>query len=187
MDSAVIERIGDIEDWKQGSDECEWAGIEYTPFQRRRNRWSDEPAQTFRLVVERVPEPQGQGDLFNDGAYEYQAILTSDWQASPEEIFAFYRARGRQERQFYLLKNDFAWNHMPFSQLNQNTVFFMITAMIRNIYEYVISRLSEQVDYLRPSYRLKKFIFRFITVPAKWIHSARQWWLKLYSPKLYPD
>jgi hypothetical protein len=32
---------------------------------------------------------------------------------------------------------------------------------------------------------LKKFIFRFITVPAKWIKSGRQRLLRLYTSKDY--
>lgn len=86
-----------------------------------------------------------------------------------------------------MLKNDFGWKQMPFSRLPQNTVYLLMTALIRNLYGFVIDRLSDKLEYLQPTYRLKKFIFRFITVPAKWIHRARQWWLKLYTPKLYPD
>lgn len=189
MDASVKAKIAGISDWKQDArnPQKQWASVEYTPFKRPRNRWSEEPAQTFRLVVERVPNSDGQADLFTDDAYSYQAILSSDWEASPKQIFEFYRQRGANEREFDVLKNDFGWNNMPFSKLNENTVFLMLTAIIRNFYGFVIQRFSARLDYLRGTYRLKKFIFRFITVPAKWIYSARQWWLKLYTSKLYPD
>lgn len=187
LNSSVKARIGRITDWEQGPEGGEWASITFTPFKRPRNRWSEQPPQTFRLVVERRPDPDGQGNLFTSDAYDYQAILTSDWKASAQQVFAFYRRRGRHERSFDVLKNDFGWKQMPFSRISQNTVYLLLTALIRNVYGFVIDRLSDKLEYLQPTYRLKKFIFRFITVPAKWIHRARQWWLKLYTPKLYPD
>ena len=33
--------------------------------------------------------------------------------------------------------------------------------------------------------RVKSFLFRFIAVPAKWIKTARQYKLNIYSPKPY--
>jgi hypothetical protein len=60
-------------------------------------------------------------------------------------------------------------------------------ALIRNLYGFVVGHLAATLPYLHRRFRLKKFIFRFITVPAKWIRTARQRWLKLYTRKMYPD
>lgn len=42
-----------------------------------------------------------------------------------------------------------------------------------------------RLPWLKATYRLKKFIFRFISVPAKWIRSGRRHILKLYTHKNY--
>lgn len=187
LTKSVMARISQITDWKTSAEQMEWASIPFTPFARSRHRRSNRTPQTYRLVVERYPDPDGQGNLFTEDAYRYQAILTSDEEATEQQVFAFYRQRGSREREFDILKNDFGWNRLPFSRLNQNTVFLLITTMIRNLYGYIIGQLSEKLDYLHRRFRLKKFIFRFITVPAKWIRTARQRWLKLYTRKMYPD
>lgn len=187
LTKSVMARISQITDWKTSSGKAEWASIDFTPFGRSRHRRSNQTPQTYRLVVERYPDPDGQGNLFTEDAYSYQAILTSDWESTEQHVFSFYRQRGSREREFDVLKNDFGWNRLPFSRLNQNTVFLLLTALIRNLYGFIIGRLSEKLGYLHRRFRLKKFIFRFITVPAKWIRTARQRWLKLYTRKMYPD
>jgi hypothetical protein len=35
----------------------------------------------------------------------------------------FYNARGGEEKEFDVVKNDFGWNKMPFSKMEQNAVF----------------------------------------------------------------
>lgn len=187
LNASVRSRIRQMTDWQQDPKGIERGSISFTPFKRSRNRWSSDSPQTFRLVVERYPDPDGQGNLFTEDAYSYQAILTSDWETAEAEVFRFYRQRGSREREFDILKNDFGWRRMPFSRIHQNTVYLFVTAMIRNLYGFVISQFSGQLGYLNKRFRIKKFIFRFITVPAKWIRTARQWWLKLYTAKCYPD
>jgi len=85
------------------------------------------------------------------------------------------------EKQFDILKNDFGWNYMPFSKLNQNTVFLYITAICRNLYHNIIGHFSKIINSLEPTFRVKKFLFRFIILPAKWIKRARQNYLRIYG------
>jgi len=85
------------------------------------------------------------------------------------------------EKGFDVLKNDFGWKNLPFSKLEQNTVFLFFTAMCRNLYSYIITSFSKKFKHLKPIFRIKKFIFRFITIPAKWIKKARRWHLRIYS------
>ena len=80
-----------------------------------------------------------------------------------------------------MLKNDFGWNKLPFSKLEQNTVYLILTAMCRNIYDYIILKFSKRYKTLKENFRIKKFIFRFICIPAKWIVSGRQTKLRLYG------
>ena len=83
-----------------------------------------------------------------------------------DEVVFFYNQRGKQEREFDTLKNDFGWKKLPFSKLEQNTVFLYLTAICKNIYNYLICHFAKIVNGLNPNFRLKKFIFRFICVPA---------------------
>lgn len=84
-----------------------------------------------------------------------------------------------------MFKNDFGWNNLPFSKLEQNTVFLLFTAICRNLYNYIINLFSSRFEYLSPQFRIKKFIFRFITIPAKWIKNARQSKLRVYGDLHY--
>src|SRR5690606_23404542 len=97
------------------------------------------------------------------------------------EIVHVYNQRGAAEKEFDVLKDDFGWNKLPFSFLNQNNVYLLVTAMCRNIYSYLIQTFSKKVRGLKPTYRIKKFIFRFICIPAKWIKHAGQWHLRIYG------
>ena len=82
--------------------------------------------------------------------------------------------------------NDFGWAHLPKSFMNQNTVFLLITAMAANFYRYIVALPLMAVLFgIKATDRVKSFLFRFIDVPAKWIKTARQYKLNIYSEKPY--
>ena len=148
--------------------------------------WRPFDGQTcYRLIVSRIKRDDQQGDLFSESAYTYRAILTNDRTSSPETIVAFYNKRGASERVFDAMGNDFSWSRLPCSFLSENTTFMILTAIIANFYRYIIGVYSQRISWLKATYRLKKFIFRFISVPAKWIRSGRRNILKLYTEKNY--
>lgn len=150
------------------------------PFQRQAKNNKSEPKE-YRLVVKRKPKEDKQLDLFTMDAYEYRAILTKNNELRTEEVVQFYNHRGNMEKQFDILKNDFGWNNMPYSKLKQNTVFLYITAICRNLYHNIIRYFSKIIKSLKPTFRVKKFLFRFIILPAKWIKRARQNYLRIYG------
>jgi hypothetical protein len=157
------------------------AGVKnLTPFQRQASN-NKKSAHEYRLIVKRKPKKDGQLNLFTQDAYEYRAILTNNKVLRTEEVVHFYNHRGNMEKQFDILKNDFGWNHMPFSKLKQNTVFLYITAICRNLYHNIIGHFSKIIKSLKPTFRVKKFLFRFIILPAKWIKRARQNYLRIYG------
>lgn len=139
----------------------------------------------WRLVVSRIKRRDGQADIFSAGAYTWRAILTNDTKTSPEQIITFYNKRGDSERLFDVMNNDFGWSKLPCSFLSENTAYMIITAIIANFYRYLIGEYSKVIGWLQPTYRLKKFIFRFITVAGKWIRTGRRHLLKLYTTKDY--
>jgi len=140
---------------------------------------------SYRLIVSRIKREDQQGDLFSGSSYTYRAILTNDRASSPEQIVCFYNKRGASERLFDVMGNDFSWSRLPCSFLSQNTAFMILTGIIANFYRYLIGEYAQKLSWLKATWRLKKFIFRFISVPAKWIRSGRRNILKLYTHKDY--
>jgi hypothetical protein len=112
----------------------------------------------------------------------YMAILTNNKTLTDKEVFYFYNKRGAIERNFDDLKNNFNWSRLPFSFLNENTVCLVISAMAYIIYQYIINAFSKKVDFVKKNFRLKNFIFHFITVGSEWTSPQT---LKLYTDKEY--
>jgi hypothetical protein len=185
MSQTLEKAITAIKTWQpiKKGDEIVYLGeTTFTPFQRVvRDTNKANTLKTYRLVVVKEKRKDGQLNFFTGEACFYSAIITNDTQMEAQEIVHFYNQRGAIEREFEVLKHDFGWLKLPFSYLEQNNVYMLITAMCRNIYAHIIELFSKEVNGLQPHYRLKKFIFRFICIPAKWIRKARGWHLRLYG------
>lgn len=96
------------------------------------------------------------------GKYEYRAILTNDLKMPNKQVIYFYNQRGAIERNFDTLKNDFNWGRLPFSFLNENTVFMIVSAIASIIYQYIIINFSKKIDFVKRKFRLKNFIYHFV-------------------------
>ena len=79
------------------------------------------------------------------------------------------------------MNNGFGWNRLPKSFMAENTVFLLLTALIHNFYKTIMSKLDTRAFGLKKTSRIKAFVFRFISVPAKWIMTARQRVLNIYT------
>lgn len=184
-DQSVTNAIANIQNWEEAilnDEEVLIGSTIYKPFHSARCRKAkDLPLSDYRLVVIKVPRKDGQLNFFTNEAYLYRSIITNDYELSNIEVFEFYNQRGAIEREFDVLKNDFGWNNIPFSKLNENTVYMIFMAMCRNIYSYLIKLFSVGNKLLRPNYRIKKFIFRFIVLPAKWTRRSRQNIFNIYN------
>lgn len=162
--SYVEKYFSQIDNWEVMEDKngsLEVGYIDIIPFKRQAGLENQKP-QTYRLIAKRTFKKNGQVDLITQDAYEYRGILTNNFETNVVTLAQFYNQRGNMERQFDILKNDFGWNNMPFSKLNKNLVFLYFTAIYRNLYNKLIEYFSQRVKTLRPHYRIKKFIFRFI-------------------------
>jgi len=149
-----------------GTQEMEVAQIEaYKPFNE------DKP---YRLVVSRIKRKDKQTGVFTGQPYTYRAIITNDQAWDKKQITAFYNKRGSSEKTFDVMNNDFGWSKLPCSFLNENTSFMILTALYANFYLYMIATFSKKLSWLEANFRLKKFVFRFVTVAAKWIKTGRQ-------------
>lgn len=175
----LYECIKEIEEWETveiGYKKYEVASIEYAPFGKDK---------ACRYVISREKNHDGQGDIFTGDDFTYRAIMTNNRIMTDLEIIEFYNDRGESERLFDEMNNDFLWKKMPFSFLQENTVFLIMMAICRNLFHFLSDFISKRVDFVEPQFRLKKFIFRFMIVPAKWIRRARQDILKLFTCKKY--
>lgn len=175
----LLYQIKDISDWKTvtiGFKEYQVASIQYAPF-----GWS----KSYRYVVSKEKNTDGQRDLFTGDNFTYRAIMTNNTEMSDLEVIEFYNNRGDSERLFDEMNNDFLWKKMPFSFLHENTVFMVMMAICRNLFHYLTEFISQKLDFIKPTFRLKKFIFRFMVIPSKWIKQGRQHILKLFTAKKY--
>lgn len=175
MYEALRRSLGEHTVWRKttvGDQELEVLTLPFT---------SIEGIDHCRLVVQRSPKPLEQApDLF-DGKWVYRAILTNDWDADEEEIIDFYNQRGAKEKIFDQLDNDFGWNYLPKSFMNQNAVFMVLTAMIRNFYCGLLRHKEFAKLGLDRKSRVKSFISKFLAVPAKWTRHAREHVLNLFT------
>jgi len=176
---SLYNQIKEITNWETvtiGFKEYQAASIQYAPF-----GWK----KTYRYVITREKNNDAQGNLFTGDDFTYRAIMTNNNEMSDKEVVEFYNDRGDSERLFDEMNNDFLWKKMPFSFLHENTVFLVMMAICRNLYHFLIELISRKLDSIKPNFRLKKFIFRFMVVPSKWIKQGRQYVLKLFISKKY--
>lgn len=179
--SSMLEQVNAITDWETveiNYKNYQVSSIPFIQFHKERN---------YRLVIMREQNGDGQRDLFTGDAYIYRSILTNDHESDEKQVIEYYNQRGASEKIFDVMNNDFGWKHLPFSFLNENGAFMIITSMIKNFYDYFIAIVSEIFDGLNPNSRLKRFVFRFINVAGKWMYQGRQWILKLYTAQPYDE
>ena len=177
----LFEQIKEITNWQTveiNYINYEVASILFRQFYQKRN---------YRLVIMREKSNDNQLDMFTRDTFTYRSILTNDWQSTEKEVIEYYNQRGGSEKIFDIMNNDFGWSHMPFSFLNENGAFMIITAMIKNFYNYFVALASKVFAEINPTTRLKRFVFRFISVAGRWVYRARQWILQLYTDQPYNE
>jgi hypothetical protein len=176
---SLTEKIREITDWQTveiNFKEYQVASIVFTNFLEERN---------YRLVIMREKTGDLQLDLFEGEKFNYRCILTNDWQSQEKEVIEYYNQRGASEKTFDILNNDFGWKHLPSSNMSTNTVYLIVTAMLKNFYNYFIKKVAAVFTDILPTSRLKRFIFRFIAVAGRYVYRGRQWILQLYTDRPY--
>jgi hypothetical protein len=134
------------------------ASIPFTQFFEDRN---------YRLVIMREKSDDKQLDLFEGEKFNYRCILTTRHQKTEKEVIECYNQRGASEKTFDIQNNDFGWGDLPCSDMNKNTVYLILTAMLKNFYNYIINNVAKTFSDILPDTRLKRFIFRIICVAGK--------------------
>jgi len=176
---AMRKEILAISEWEEveiNNINYEVASVDYAPFGGEKS---------YRLVIMRTKENQGQGNLFTGDARIYRSILTNDRKSKEKEIVEFYNHRGASEKVFDVMNNDFGWGRLPFSFMNENTVFLLAMAIGRCLFQWLICKVSLVFKHLKPNHRIKRFIFGFVTVCCKWVKGGGGHKLKVFSDKPY--
>jgi hypothetical protein len=139
-----------------------------------------------RIVAYRRKLNNEQATIFDNNGYRYSAIVTSDNKAAALDVIEFYNHRGCEgEHHFKELDYDFSWNKLPFNNFQLNTIYLYATAVAYILFQYVKEKYAGALSFVNKSMQLKNFILHFVTLTAKWIHSGRQWVLKIFTTKDY--
>jgi hypothetical protein len=150
--------------------------------------WAETTWKGYRLIVQRQKKEDGQTDVFSGMAYTYRAIITNDRRKKSNGLFVInhYNKRGGIERNFDILRNDFGWALMPFDNMSENTAYLLLTALCLNLFEWAKKLLAARTTLLgTTAIRVKNFLLRFASVPAQWVKTGRQIFLKLYTHRDY--
>ena len=121
--------------------------------------------------------------LFTKKIFHARVSLIHQYSEIFRSLMCVYFCGGK-ERIFDDMNNGFGWNRLPKSFMAQNTVFLLMTAIIRNFYKAIIQKLDVKKFGLKRTSRIKTFVFKFISVPAKWIRMARQDILNIYTDNM---
>ena len=175
----LTEEIRQISDWQTveiNFKEYQVTSIPFTNFLADRK---------FRLVIMREKTGDPQLDLFEGEKFTYRSILTNDHKSNEKEIIEYYNQRGASEKTFDIQNNDFGWGHLPASFMAASTVYLIITAILKNFYNYLLEKISKVFTDILPTIRIKRFIFRFINVVGRYVYRGRRWILQLYTDRPY--
>jgi hypothetical protein len=102
----------------------------------------------------------------------YRSILTDDREGSEKKVIEYYNQRGGSKKTFDIQNNDFGWGHLPCSDMDANSAYLIIMTIAKNFYSYMINTVSKVFKDIAPGRRLKRFIFRFISVAGKWVYQG---------------
>lgn len=154
-------------------------------------RWGEFAHRGYRIIVQREQTNDKEVNLLSntlDHKYSYRMIITNDRRkkATGNFIIKHYNKRGDMERNFAFLRSDFSWKKLPFKKIKENATYMAVTALMSNLFEWVKLKLKEKVSFFKSVHiRLKKFLNCFAAVPAKWIKTAGQTFLVLYTDRDY--
>lgn len=96
--------------------------------------------------------------------FRYKLYITNDFDSSVEDIILKFNLRGDAERKFSFMKQDFGWKWPPFQNMNENTVFFILTAIANNVYRGFHKKYYKHIPELELNVRVNIFRKNFIKV-----------------------
>ena len=140
-------------------------------------KWKGKP---YRLVIQRQRRSDKTQELW-EVEYTYRCILTNDFDSDARNIVEFYNLRGGKERIFDEMNNGFGWKRLLKSFMAENTVYPLMTVLIRDFYKVIVRRMNVRAFGLSRTSRIKAFAFKFVAVAAKWIKISGMHRLNIYT------
>lgn len=134
---SMFEQICRISDWKKveiNYKSYEVASIPFRRFFEDRN---------YRLEVMREKSDDARSDLFTGDSFIYRSILTNDHASSEKRLSNITICVGRVKRYSISKTTTLAGGRLPTSEMNSDTVFLILTAMMKNFYNHIIKRVSD--------------------------------------------
>lgn len=169
----------EIEEWKQIeiNYQIKEVGVMYYSFGKGNKK---------RKVIVTRSLLKSYDELFPEKIYSYQGIVCNNEELTPEEVIEFYNKRGDSEKSNCYLLNDFNLNHLPFMDMDTNTVYMYLMAICSTLFEWVKQILvKNKVDGINLTMRTKAICFRYILVASSWIKHSRQKIIRVFSPEKY--
>jgi hypothetical protein len=155
----------------------EVASILYAPFGEEK---------MYRVVVTRVKKKTGQIDFESGTAYDYYGIITNNEELSNKNLIKFYNQRGDAENSNRYLLNDFNLHHLPFPDMDTNTVYMYLMAMSSILFDYTkMVLVTNKTEKITLSMRVKAVCFNYITVATQFVIHARQKIIQVFSSTEY--
>lgn len=183
-------RISDFEDLREHCSQIQtWEKVEinyeikeiasthYCPFGEDK---------AYRIIVTRNLKKDAQIDLLSGSAYNYYGIMTSNEISTNKEVIEFYNNRGDAENSNRYLLEDFNLHHLPFPDIDTNTVYMYLMAMCSILFDWVkIILVNNKTQEITLGMRVKAVCFHYITVATTFINHARQKILQVFSLQDY--
>lgn len=179
---SVAEKYSQVaeSEWKKariGLEEVEVASLFYRPANSEK---------TYRLVATRRLKANLQMDIETGTAYRYQAIITNQMEWSEQQVIQFYNQRGDAENTNRYMLNDFNLSHLPFMDMNTNTVYMYLMGYAAILFEWSKALLlKNKVEGITACMRVKAICFHYLHVAGEWIVKKGKAILKIYSTKRY--
>jgi hypothetical protein len=173
-------QCGKIKNWKKveiNNEIKEVSTIIYKPFNGK---------FAYRIVVTRSLKKNNQTDIFSGTAYNYYGIMTNNHLFSDQQIIEFYNQRGDSENANKLLISDFNLTHLPFMDLDTNTVFMYFMAISLILFEWTkVVLVKNKAKGITLKMRVKAVCFRYISVATTFVNHAREKVLTVFSDQGY--
>lgn len=177
MNSAgFLAHCGKMENWETieiNYEKKEVATTIYKPF---------DGTKEYRIVVTRTLRKDLQTDMFSEKAYNYYGIMTNNKKFTNKEVIQFYNDRGDAENSNRYLLNDFNLHHLPFPDMDINTVFMYLMAMGSILFEWIkVVLVKNKTSGIKLNMRVKAICFKYITIASTFISHSRQKILQVFS------
>ena len=115
-----------------------------------------------------------------------QGILTNNHDQDEKQVIEFYNGRGDAENSNRYMLGDFNLHHLPFPDMDANTVYMYFMAMCSTLFEWTKTVLvKNKTKGITLGMRVKAVCFHYIAVAATFVKHAHQQILKVFSPQEY--